>query len=349
MPDQREDIFEEEEINLIQYVNVLLKRRWMIIVGVFLCVLLTGIYSKRQSPVYKAYAQFLPSKDPDMTSRMGTLIGGGRVESFESNVTSEYYAELLKRSMFLERIANRKFNSKRYGKEVDLFSFYEIEADNETERLVKVYNAIKGSLEVSTHRTTKVITISYSTGEPELSAAITNAFIDELIKYNRDVRDSKAGRNLKFIEGQLNDNRKLLKDAESSLANFAAKNRIIASPDLEVEKDRLERNVKIQEEVYTTLKKQLELAKIEEQEEKPVIEILESAAPPLYKSSPKTRKNVILAGLVSLFLFVGLAFVMEYISKINPEDEKNKEFYKYLGDIKKELLIVTRIFKKKAG
>lgn len=348
MVEDREPFLEQEEIHLINYVNVVLKRRWMIIVGVLICVLFTGIYSKSLPPVFKASAKFLPSKNPEMTSRMGTLIGtSGRIESFETNVTSEYYTELLTSFPFLERIAKRKFFSKKMGEDVDLISYYEVEAENETERLIMVVETIGDSLEISTARTTKVVSLSYSSGEPELSAAIVNAFLVELNRYNQDIRDSRAKQNREFIEEQLEETRKLLKNATAALADFGAKNRKIATPDLEIELDRLKRNVRVQEEVYITLKKQLQLAKIEEQEKKPVIEIIEKASVPLYKSSPKTMRNVILAGFVSLFLFIGLAFVLEYISKMNPDKEEYREFNKHLKDIRKDLTFFMRIFRKR--
>jgi hypothetical protein len=81
---------EPETIHLIDYVNIILKRRWLIIVGVLFSVLLVGIKSKSTDPTFTASAKFLPSKSPDMVSRMGTLVGGGQIKSYEDNVTSEY-------------------------------------------------------------------------------------------------------------------------------------------------------------------------------------------------------------------------------------------------------------------
>jgi len=348
MDSGRQIFAEEEEFDLIHYMNILLKKRWLIILGVFFCVLATGIYSKTRPPKYTASAKFLPSKNPEMTSRMGTLIGtSGRVETIENNVTSEYYTTLLKSSPFLERIVTRKFFSNKRGEEVDLVSYYGDMIEKKTELLNRVIDTVDKQLEASIHRTTQVITISYSTGEPELTAAIANAFLDELIKYNQDMRDTKARQNREFIENQLEENRELLKEAEGALASFAAKNKKIATPDLEVELDRLKRNVKVQEEVFITLRKQLELAKIEEQEKTPVIEIIEKASVPLHKSNPKTKRNVILAGFVSLFLFIGLAFVLDYISKLTPEEERIKEFFKNLDEIKNDFRFVTRIFTKR--
>ena len=54
-----------------------------------------------------------------------------------------------------------------------------------------------------------------------------------------------------------------------------------------------------------------------------------------------------LAGFVSLFLFVGLAFVLEFVSKINRRDEKYEEFFKNLDDIKRDFKRLTPPFKRK--
>ena len=336
---------EEEEINLIQYINVLLKRRWMIVFGVFICVVLVAIYSIKLSPVYTASAKFLPSKNPEMTSRMGTLVGGGSIQSYSENVTSEYYTMLLQSSPFLERILARTFFSQEAGGEVDLAAYYEIEADNDIEKRLKAVEAIGGNLEISTARTTQVITLSYSTGEPELSAAIVNAFLDELAIFNQDIRGSKAKENREFVEKQLKDVQKMLNEAEDEQANFTARNKKVGA-DLQPELDRLKRSVKVQEEVYITLSKQLELAKIEEQEKKPMMEILERAAPPLTRSSPNRKRNVILAGFVSLMLFVGLAFVLEFMSKINRKDEKYTEFFQNLEAVKNDFKRLLPPYKK---
>jgi len=141
----------------------------------------------------------------------------------------------------------------------------------------------------------------------------------------------------------------LLKKAEAELADFTARNKKIVTPELELEFDRLKRSVKVQEEVYITLKKQLELAKIEEQEKKPVIEIIERASPPLFKSKPRTKMNVILAGFLGGVIFVILSFVVEFFSKskANLEDKKYREFYGHINAIKRDVRSATRFFRKK--
>lgn len=346
MENERDEFFEYEEINLIQYVNVLLKRRWLIVLGAFLSTALAGVISLSTPPKYTARARFIPSKNPEMTARMGTLVGSGSIETFGENVTSEYYAEILKSTSFLERIVKKKFFSREIGEEVDLIGLFEITANSDTEKSLLGIDKIAEEIGVSTDRTTKIVSISFTTKEPELSAAIVNSFLDELIQYNQDIINSKAKLNREFVEAQLKDALRLLKDAETELADFTSRNKKITTPDLQLDQDRMKRNLKVQEEVYITLSKQLELAKIEEQEQSPMIEILDRATPPVRKSSPKIKRNVILAGFVSLILFIGLAFIIEYISKLNRNDEKYTEFYQNLDDIKKDFSRITHPFRK---
>lgn len=340
------EVPEYEQVHLIEYVNTLLRRRWLIIIGVLTLVLVVGVLTKLTAPKFTAAAKFLPSKNPDMISRMGTLVGGGQIESFQDNVTSEYYAEIIKSGSFLERIAAKKWLEGKDGAGgagIDLGQYYKVVAASDKERLLRTVEKIGKKLDTSTDRTTKVVSLSYTTKNAALSAAIVNGILDDLIVYNQDIRDNKAKQNRVFVENQLKDNLELLRQAESALADFSGRNKRIVTPELEVESDRLKRAVKVQEEVYITLKKQLELAKIEEQQKKPAIEIIQRAEAPLRKSGPSTVKNVMLAGFAGLVLFMGLAFMLEYASKMDMEEERNMEFRKNLQAIKGDFNMLGRV------
>ena len=338
---------EFEQIHIIDYVNILMKRRWLIIAGVFFVVLFAGIKSKTTPPTFTASAKFIPSKSPDVVTRMGTLVDmGGQIQTEGSQAeTSEYYIELLKSSTFIVSLSKRKFQSRDFGAEVDLFDYLKITAADEPLRSSRLIKIISTNMKVSVSRTSKVLTLSYSTSDPELSASIVNGILEELISYNQNTRNTKSKQNREFIQKQLDDNQERLKKTEAAYAEFLMRNRKIVTPELQLEHGILKRNVNVQEEVYITLRKQLELAMIEEQEQRPSIEIVEKARVPLTKSAPNTRKNVMLAGFVSIVLFVGLAFVLEYASKMmSAEEKRNQEFLGYLGDIKNDFFKVFRFF-----
>jgi uncharacterized protein involved in exopolysaccharide biosynthesis len=172
-----------------------------------------------------------------------------------------------------------------------------------------------------------------------------------LMVYNQDVRVTRSSENRVFIENQLKETQALLKTAEDEYSQFQRTN-IKTDPRLEVERDRLKRNITVQTEVYIQLRKQLELAKIEEQEKRPLIEILERAMPPQRKFKPVVKKSVIMAGFLGFFAFCGLAFVLEITKKINKDDENTKEFLRIVAGIKNDAAKVGRLVglgKKKRG
>jgi len=82
-----------------------------------------------------------------------------------------------------------------------------------------------------------------------------------------------------------------------------------------LELGRLARDVMVQEAVYTFLTQELERAKIDEVRDLPVVQPLDTAVPAIQKCKPKIKQNILLSGVVSLFLSIFTAFSLEYINK----------------------------------
>jgi uncharacterized protein involved in exopolysaccharide biosynthesis len=86
-------------------------------------------------------------------------------------------------------------------------------------------------------------------------------------------------------------------------------------PELGLELARLTREVKIQEAVVNLLTQQLEQARIAEARDLPVAQILDRAVPAERHSRPRLRSNLMLAGIVSLFVGATLAFLVDYLRR----------------------------------
>lgn len=93
-------------------------------------------------------------------------------------------------------------------------------------------------------------------------------------------------------------------------------------PELGMDLVRLTREVKIQETVFSLLTSQFEQAKIAEARDTPVVQILDRAVPAEIRSKPKTSLNMAIAGALSLFIGVFLAFFLEYLSRIRRQQQK---------------------------
>ena len=91
-------------------------------------------------------------------------------------------------------------------------------------------------------------------------------------------------------------------------------------PGMEMELVRLTRELKIQETVFTLLTQQHEQAKIAEARDTPVVQVLDKAVPAEWKSKPKTTLNMAIAGALSLFMGIFLAFFLEYVERVRKRE-----------------------------
>ena len=353
---QGEYMPEENPIQILAIVNTLLRRRWMIAGWTFALVVAVGLYSFFiATPTYSASAVFLPLNPPSMSDRMGSVAGPGAitVQEADQNTTPEYYTALLSSQTFLTKLMGEKFNIQKLGTSValidylsaqqnDLLDSFQIEGSDEQVRMQRGATKLEKMLKITSGKSKSItsaplLTITVTTNEAQLSADIANALLKLFITYNQGARNLMAIDNRKFVELQLKESEEFLKSAESALVQFSSRNRKISTPELQTEKDRLVRTVKVQEEVFITLKKQLELAKIREQENQISIEVLEMAIAPIKKTSPLRAQNMTLAGVFGIFLFGALALVLERFKNINRQDKNTAEFMDNLAGITREM------------
>jgi uncharacterized protein involved in exopolysaccharide biosynthesis len=102
--------------------------------------------------------------------------------------------------------------------------------------------------------------------------------------------------------------------------------------------ERLQRTVRIREQVYTTLQTQFEEAKIQEINDTPVITVIDQAIPPQRRSSPKRKRLVIVVAAFSFLITLMTAFLMEAAERAKNSAHSNyQEFEARLRTIRGDL------------
>jgi tyrosine-protein kinase Etk/Wzc len=94
---------------------------------------------------------------------------------------------------------------------------------------------------------------------------------------------------------------------------------MITVPALALEYGRLMRELKVQETLYTLLTSQYEQAKLAEARDTPTVQVLDPAVPAEKKSKPSIRLNVMIAGVLGLFLGIFLAFLLNYLERVRSQ------------------------------
>ena len=165
--------------------------------------------------------------------------------------------------------------------------------------------------------------MSITSFEPKLCSDLINSIIKNLENLLKSFKISELSEKRLYISKRIVEVEKSLKTIENLLLKFREQNRNInSSAALLLEEDRLVRELQVQEQIYITLKSELEMAQIEEYEDISMLQVLD---PPQasYDISPKPYFVVI------SFLFFGMiAQICTYIYLLTGT-KKTTHFFNY--------------------
>ena len=324
----------DDEISLWEVLAVLLRRRRVIV----LCTLALGVlavaFGLLRAPTFTTAASFRPqgseasqSQLLALASQFGVSVGGG------DELSPAFYAELLRSREILLSVATTSFEVE--GRSVALADLLEIEDDTEALRLEGVVEWLEEeAVSVQTGRETGILTVEVTTDWPELSLQIADRLLSEVSRFNLETRQSQAATERGFIEARVEAARADLEAAENELQAFLQANRQFeSSPELTFQYERLQRNVSLRQQVFTTLVQSFEQARIAEVRDTPVITVLQ---PPFMPAGPDDRR-------LKLFLALGLvlggmggtvlAFVVEAFQRPSANDPAREDFERTLDGL----------------
>jgi len=316
----KEDKVNQKLISISKFLKILYSyKKQLLIINLVVAVASILILLLFVEPYYESSIVILPEFGSKSTTLGGLsdLASLAGVNLGESSPT-EIYENLVTSEAVLTQVIFKKYKTKSFDEPVDLIKYFEIEADNnvdpeQVERNIylKAYkNLVKGRLETSIERLTKILTLTVNMPESQLSADVANTIVESLDDYILNKRKTFASQQRFYIEKRIIQVKDSLTIAENQLRNFRSRNRIVEqSPALFLEQSRFMRNVEIQQAVFVELTKQLEIAKIDEIKETPVINFRETAQDPVIKAGPPRAIILLLivflsfSGTSSYYLF----------------------------------------------
>jgi len=158
-------------------------------------------------------------------------------------------------------------------------------------------------------------------------------------KFNLKSRKSQAAEERRFVEEQAIEAERTLRVAEDRLQSFLQQNRILGSPELLMDHDRLGREVALRQQVYTSLLQNREEARIREVRDTPVITVLEAPRLPVVGEPRGSAQKAILGGLAGGMLGVLIAFLVQGVAgaRQTPSDEA-REFFGLVSELTPKFL-----------
>ncbi len=302
----------------------LLMRRWKPVVALAaagaLFGLLLGLSAQR---VYKSTAMLIPEGSEATPSGLAAAASqlGLRVPSTGSTWGAPVYVELLRSDELLEPVVGDSVVVREQGnKRVSIIQLLGAKGANRAEIEDAAIVALRKALTVSEVRTLGAVQLSVATRWPSVSLALAQRLIEELNRFNLDTRKSRASAERQFVEIQAREADSASRETEARLRNFLQRNRVVVgSPELEIERDRLQRDVNLRQQVYLSLLQSREEAKIREVRDIPLVTVLEHPRLPIVGEPRGSIQKAFLGGVAGLILGVLLAFLLEWLPTARAE------------------------------
>ena len=313
------------ELTLLDLLTVLLRHR-RLVVGLPLVVgILTAVVSLLVTPTYTATASFAPEESAasKLPAGLAGLAGQfGLSVGADASRSPRFYAEVLQSRPLLERaLASRYVDPRGETDSVRLLDILKVRGRDADDSMFNGVRALRKLVATRVDNQTNIVRVSVMSRYPEMAADIANRLLAYLNDFNAQARQSQAGERRKFVEQRLVETEADLRTAENDLRAFLERNRTWQqSPQLVFEEGRLRRQLDIRQEVYLTLKREFETARIEEVNDTPVITVVDAATPPHLRSRPRRTLMVGLGILFGAVLGVFGAFGVEYVQRMRRDD-----------------------------
>ena len=151
------------------------------------------------------------------------------------------------------------------------------------------YRKLKSMITLARDIKTKLITVTVITRSPQLSCEIAGNIVHELDLFMATKNRNKGGAKAIFIATRLEKAQIDYGNAEKSCMLFASEHRNYFTsndPLIRLEGQKLDHDLRVREQVVTTLTLSLEQALVDEKNDMPIVNVLDEPSVPADKSAP---------------------------------------------------------------
>ena len=275
---------QEEEIDLREYINVLLKRKGIIILIFLIAVIAAAIISYFiLTPIYQSSVSF--QVNTELTKQP---------YYYPASSTNPYISDIL---ILLTSDSILREAAERINLSYD-------------------FTKIKEKVEATNIKDTNIITLTVEDENPKLARDFADSIIGIFMKKNQFIYDEKrkiAEENLKIYEEQLDDIEKNIIEIEKT------KLKIVNSKDMPDVEKHFQTSLLLNSIVTERNTRNFLISKISSIKEDLMnykgFKIIDSASEPTTPIKPNKKLNIIIAGVLGLFIGIFVAFFLEFWQK----------------------------------
>jgi len=170
-----------------------------------------------------------------------------------------------------------------------------------------ILNKLKSYIKVEVDKKTMFLTITCTLQNPIIAANLTSLVQSQLTKYIVNYRTEKVRKEMEFLISRQSEAKKRYDQALFTFSNYKDQNRNRFLNVAKTQEKKLQYEVDLSFNLYSSITTQLSEAQIKVQKETPIFKVLEPAQVPLSRSSPK--RSLITIGAMFIGIFVSLLIV----------------------------------------
>ncbi len=243
---------EKKEIDLLDFMLIAQKRKWIIIASVVIIVILGGVYTFTRTPLYRAQAKVLLDTPTNTIMSMDELFSPSygsegylttQLKLLRSRTIAERVARKLK---FADRPEVHRLSQKKETLIQTVKEFVlrwviprEKEPEGDIEKRVeedphsKYAWVVQSGLGIEQEDDTKIVNIYFSSPQPSLAADIANTIVQEFIDFAVELRYDATRQASEFLSEQQTVLKTELEAKENELRRYGEDKKILFLSDAE--------------------------------------------------------------------------------------------------------------------
>jgi uncharacterized protein involved in exopolysaccharide biosynthesis len=319
-PDPKPRTTAADEVSVVEVANAIL-RHWRLVALIpVVAALAMAAFTLAADRSYAVSVTFVPQAAETrgaggaaaLAQQFGLNLGGER-----PGQSPQFFVDLLQSRTVLRQAVESEYrvpSGDGAVRQASLVEFFQIEPGGGAgSAWRKAAERLAQNMTISVVRETGVVRLTVEAPDPALAEEIAERLLHLLNTFNQEVRQARAQEEGRFIGGRLAEAEAQLVAAENALQEFLRSNREFRnSPELLFEHDRLQRQVDMRQEVYTSLLRSQEQARIDGVRDTPLFTVIDDPAGAAYPVGRGLIQRTILAFMFGLILAVFVAFVLEF-------------------------------------
>ena len=219
VPAYRDDLLDEPRFQLSNYLYVILKHRWLVLSVMLTTWLIASIGSFLQTPRYRSAALIQIDRSKiNLVQDVTTNDGGSSAELYATQ----------------QKILRSRALAQRVAEELALWEHPAFARALEGRGVSDPKGLVKGAatelltmMQISHLRRTQLMEVSFLTPDPDLSARLANALVEQYTQFNVEEESGLARSTSSFIKQQMEELREVIVEKEALLRDYSRQKKIV--------------------------------------------------------------------------------------------------------------------------